>query len=454
MASLPDPAPPVRRPAAPDAAGLAALLQFEGEVRRWLTVPELVYHVANETRRIVGYDQMFVLRQARIGSGFRVIAASSIATVDRNAPLIQAIEKAVGELGRTQGLDRAHDFAAAALVSDAALDEYPFIHWRWQPLLDGEGRAFAGLLAARGETMREADAFRFDRVAETVGHSWRALTRDKPVQRIRGFSGREKRAALIGIGILALFPVQLTALAPVEVVAARPFVVAAPFSGVIDRILVPPNGPVRAGQPVLRFDDTKLRNDLDVAAEKLQVARARVERSTNLAIDVREETREITLMRAEYELAQADHDYARDLLARAQVAAPQAGMALYSDRRDWEGRAVNVGDPILQIVDPKDVEFRIDLPTREQMSLSAGSRVKVWLDAQPLWAVDGRLETVSYQARPTADGILSFAVVARPVGAAPRVGSRGTAKVYGRWVPLIYSLLRRPISSFRQFAGI
>jgi hypothetical protein len=56
MASRPDPAPPVPRPTAPDAAGLAALLQFEGEVRRWPTVPELVYYVANETRRIVGYD--------------------------------------------------------------------------------------------------------------------------------------------------------------------------------------------------------------------------------------------------------------------------------------------------------------------------------------------------------------------------------------------------------------
>lgn len=454
MASRPEPTPPARRPAVADAAGLAALLQFEGEVRRWTTVPELTYYVANEMRSIVGYDQMFILRQARIGEGYRVITASSIATVDRNAPLVQAIEKAVGELVQTQGVNRAHDFEAAALVSDAVLAEYPFTHWRWQPLLDSEGKAFGGLLVARRERVRQAEAFRFERVADTVGHSWRALTRDKPVRRIKRATRREKRAALVAIGVLCLFPVQLTALAPVEVVAARPFVVAAPFSGVIERILVPPNGPVKVGQPVLRFDNTKLRNDLDVAVEKLQVARARIERSTNLAIDVREESREISLMRAEYELAQADHDYARDLLARAEIAAPEAGMALYSDRRDWEGRAVNVGDPILQIVNPKDIEFRIDLPTKEQMSLSQGSQVKVWLDAQPLWAIDARLETVSYQARPTADGILSFAVVARPVADTPRVGSRGTAKVYGRWVPLIYSVLRRPISSFRQFVGV
>lgn len=440
--------------ASPDRSGLAALLQYEGEVRRWPTVPELAYHVANETRRILDYDQMFVLRQSRIGGGFHVMAASSLATVDRNAPLIQAIEKLVDELAKTGDLARAHDFAPAALVADVAFDEYPFAAWRWQPLLDGEDRPFAGLLVARGAAMREADAFRLARVAETVGHSWRALTGGTPVRRIKRFGPKEKRGALVGLAILALFPVQLTVLAPVEVVAARPFVVSAPFSGVIDRILVPPNAAVKAGQPVLRFDDTKLRNDLQVAAEKLEVARARVERSTNVAIDSREDTRDITLMRAEYELARADHAYARDLLARADVVSPGAGMALYSDRRDWEGRAVNVGEPVLQIVDPGDVEFRVDLPTREQMTLPAGGQVRIWLDAQPLWAIDARLETVSYQARPTADGVLSFAVIARPLGGAPRVGSRGTAKLYGRWVPLSYSLLRRPISSLRQFLGL
>lgn len=423
-------------------------------MRRWATVPELIYYVANETRRILDYDQMFVLRQSRLGGGFHVIAASSIATIDRNAPLIQAVEKVVAALSQTEGLTRSRDFAPAAMISDAAFDEYPFLAWRWQPLLGAEGEAFAGLLVARSAEMRQAEAFRLDRVAETVGHSWRALTGGTPVRRIKRFGAKEKRGALVGLAIIALFPVQLTALAPVEVVAERPFVVSAPFSGVIDRILVPPNGPVKAGQPVLRFDDTRLRNDLQVATEKLEVARARVERSTNVAIGSREETRDITLMRAEYELAQADHDYARDLMARAEVVAPGAGMALYSDRRDWEGRAVNVGEPVLQIVDPRNVEFKIDLPTREQMTLAEGGRIKVWLDAQPLWAIDARLETVSYQARPTADGILSFAVIAQPLGDAPRVGSRGTAKLYGRWVPLAYSLLRRPISSLRQFVGI
>lgn len=455
MASLPEPLPPhIHRAVPPDQGSLAALLQFEAEVRRWGTVDELVYHLANETRRIVGYDQMFVLRHARIGDGFRVIAASSLATIDRNAPLIQAIEHNVAALARYSGLDGGTDFGATALHDDAALADYPFQAWRWQPLLDAEGHAFAGMIVARTEPLREGEIVRVDRVSETVGHAWRALTANRPARRIRGLGKREWRGVAILAATIALFPVQLTALAPAEVVSRRPFVVAAPFQGTVDRMPVAPNTLVKAGQVVLSFDDTKVRNELQQTAEKLQVARARVERATSAAFAPGDETHDITIARAELDVAQADYDYARDMLQRSRVTAPRAGLVLYSDRRDWEGRAVNTGDPIMQIVDPRDIEIRVDLPTKEQMELAPGDRVKLWLDAQPLWSIDGLINAVSYQARQTASGVLAFTVTARTIGATPRIGSRGTARVYGRWAPLSYVLLRRPIASARQYIGL
>ncbi len=433
---------------------MAALLQYEAEVRRWASVPELIYHVANATRGIVDYDQLFVFRQARIGDAMHAVAASSLAAIDRNAPLVQAIEATVAALATTAGLADAHDFAAQSLHSDAALDEYPYPAWRWLPLKDAEGRVFAGLLFARQQTMRDGEGVRAARVAETVAHAWCALTAGVPVRRIKRVGVRERRGIAIALAVMALFPVQMSALAPVEVVAARPFVVAAPFAGVIQRIEVAPNAVVTAGQPVLTLDDTKARNELQVAGEKLQVARARVERSTSAAFAPGDETRDITVNRAEQDLAQADYAYAKDVLDRSRIVAPRAGVALYSDRRDWEGRAVATGDPIMQIVDPADVELRIDLPTKEQLALGKGGPVKVWLDAEPLWSIDGRLDTVSYQSRMTPAGVLSFAVIAKPVGARPRIGSRGTAKLYGSWAPLSYALLKRPIASLRQTLGL
>ncbi len=453
MASLPDPVAPVPlvRVEQPDPSSLAALLQFEGDVRRQASVDELLYFITNESRRIVQYDQMFVLREAMVKDGFRVIGASSIALIDRNAPLIQAIE--AGATGRKDD-PLAVQLDAGDWSDDAAISDYPFHHWYWQPITNRSGHIFAGLLLARSAPWRDADCIRVQRISETAGHSWLALTGDKPVRKLPKLTKTKRRLAIAALIIAALFPVRMTALAPVEVVAARPFIVSAPYAGVIARVDVPPNAMVKAGQPVLTFEDIKVRNEMQQATEKLAIAKAKVERATSASFADAEQARDIAALNAEYKLAQSDYAYARDLMGKSQITAPRAGMAIYSDRRDWEGRAVNTGDPILQIADPKAIAYRIDLPTKEQMRLEPGAPVKVWLDAQPLWALNGRIEQASYQARPTADGILAFAVTAKPDGNTPRIGSRGTAKLYGEWVPFAYSLLKRPIASARQFFGI
>lgn len=452
MASLPDPASvkvtPLR-PAAPKVDGLAELLRYEGDVRRQSSVDELVYFVANESRSLIDYDQMFVLRRAMVREGFSVHAASSLSLVDRNAPLIQAIEKAVDAFG-----DAPKTVDASVLSEDGAIADYPFHSWAWVPLAGRDTVAFGGLLLARTAPWTDNETIRLARMAETIGHSWLALTGGKPVRRFIKLDTKTRRWIAAALLIGALFPVQMTALAPVEVVAARPFVVSAPYSGVIAKVDVSPNAMVKAGQAVVTFEDIKVRNEMQQAAEKLSVARAKVERATSAAFGDAEQAREIGPLKAELELAEADYAYARDLMGRSQIKAPKSGMAIYSDRRDWEGRAVNVGDPILQIADPGDIAYRIDLPTKEQMRLEAGAPVKVWLDAQPLWALDGTIETASYLARPTADGVLAFAVTAKPAGGAPRIGSRGTAKLYGQWAPFIYTVLRRPIASARQYFGI
>jgi hypothetical protein len=437
-----------QRAAQPEQASLAALLQYEGDIRRQASVNELVYFIANETRRIVAYDQMFVLRQAALGKGYHVVGASSLAVVDRSAPLIHAIEKVV------TGADAPVDMIATHVSDDPSIADYPFPAWRWQPLTDSAGGVYAGFLLTRDEPMREAEGVRLDRISETISHSWQALTGGRPVRRLPLLGTWSKRALVLALIIGAVFPVRITALAPVEVVPARPFIVSAPYPGVIARIDVAPNAMVAAGQPVLTFEDIKVRNDLQQALQKVQVARARIDRATSASFGKAEEGREIATMKAEYDVALAEYNYARDLMGKAQVVAPVSGMALYSDRRDWEGRAVNTGDPIVQIADPKAVSYRIDLPAKEQMTLEDKGDVTIWLDAQPLTALEGTIEQASYLARPTAEGVLAFAVTAKPKGAPPRIGSRGTAKLYGERVPFIYALFKRPIASLRQFLGV
>lgn len=436
------------------AGALAELLQFEAEIRRPGEVMELLFLLANDTRRVIAYDQLFVMRQARVAGGFEVVAVSSLPTVDRNSPLIQGVERVLSETLREKGANQPQKLRARVDEDDLALQEYPFPVWYWQPFIDKEGQAYGGLLFAREKSFSDADTLRIARVAETADHAWRALTNNAPVRRIRKPTSRERKALLVMLAVLLLFPVRLTALAPVEVVAARPFALNAPINGVISRVLVVPNAPVKQGQELVAFDDLKLENEVALARERVAIASARAERANSEAFDDQTQAREMSIARSELELALADLAYAEEMAARGSLVAPRDGMAIFSDRRDLEGRAVQIGDPIMQIADPSDVVFRVDLPAKEQLSLQPGGPVEVYLDSSPLWAIDARLETASYQARMTPEGVMAFALTARSQPDAARIGSRGTAKVSGRWVPLFYSVLRRPIASLRQTLGL
>jgi len=435
-----------RAPAREGGELLAQLLTWEAAARRAASVPELHYLVANDTCHLVDHAQLFVIKRSMTHHGWRIVAASSLVSIDHNAPLIRAIQAAIPGDG---------DMQVLSAPPDPALEDYPFEHWLWVPGQDRAAHVFCGLLFARSRPFATHEQLRAQRITDTMVHAWLALTGNRPVRRLPTLKKSHQMLLLAACVGALLFPVHLSVLAPVEVVAAQPVILTAPFSGIVTSITVAPNEKVVAGQVVVRFDDVKLRNEASLAAEKLQVAQARLNEVSSASFADATEGRGISIARADRDLAQAEHAYTTDMLARAQLTAPRAGVAVYSDRREWEGRAVQVGQPIMEIADPGRVRYRIDLPAREQMDLNPGSTITVWLDSQPLSSLSATLVDVSFLARPTPEGNLAFAIDATPVpGATPRLGARGIARVRGHLAPLGYVLLRRPIASLRQTIGL
>jgi hypothetical protein len=68
------------------------------------------------------------------------------------------------------------------------------------------------------------------------------------------------------------------------------------------------------------------------------------------------------------------------------------------------------------------------------------------------------LRYVAHDAVPRPDGSYAYRVRARlalPSDRAElRVGLKGTAKLSGPWVPLVYWMLRRPLAVIRQHVGL
>lgn len=431
---------PAEGAASPEANPALRLLQHEAEIRRQGTETELLFHLVNTVQHLVAHDQAMVLRRHATTGQLNVEVVSGLPMIDRSAPLIQEIEA------------RFHRFDQEGLLAQAHLAP-PTL---WLPLKDREGRVNAGVAFSRATPFSQGEVTLLARLADTYAHAWAALRIPS-----RGFTRGvlvNRKRVMIAAGLLvavACIPVRLSVMAPVEVIAADPFVVTSPIAGVVRSILVDPNTPVSAGQVLVQFEDLQPRNEMALAQQKLAVAQARDAKVAAASFKDATAAHDMATAQAELELARVSYNYALEVLQRTQVATPTAGVVVYTDKRDWEGRPVMVGEEILQVADPTKIAYRVDLPTGNSIPLEAGTDVKVYLDSSPLGGLQAKLQSISYTPRTqTGSAGTTYTVLAQATdGETPRIGSRGTAQLYGGHVPLIVQVLRRPIAATRQFIG-
>ncbi len=434
-------------------------ITLEKRARNAESALALQYVIANDSRDIVNYRQAFVLAH-RGRSKYTMVAISSLPLIDRNAPLVRWIETTARRLARDVDATQHHEFMASA-YSDSNSKEaqtYPFSHLLWVPLINPARDELVGAMLLARETLWPRDEVVLARsLADVYGHAWSMfITRRaglwRKLARRRVFAGIAALAALVGF-----LPVSLTTLAPVEVVAADPAIVSAPSDGVIDKVLLPPNNPVRKGDVLFRYVDTERRNEFELAERNLLVATSKYRKFVQGAFADPDAKREIAQARAEVELSAARRDYAADLLKRIEVRAQKNGLLIYSEAEEWDGRPVATGERVMQIADPAQVEFRIELAVEDAITIDQGSRVKVFLDIDPLAPIEAVLTSANYQATKTAQDTLAFPVVAnlkQADGDIPRIGLRGVAQIHGEKTSLYFFLFRRPLSAIRQFIGL
>lgn len=462
------PLPGPRRPMNPvtDAEGGAlALLKLEAEIRAVGSERDLGHLIANETPRFTRARQVLVVSLPRKGE-VRVVAVTSHPAVDRESPFIQAMERIVAaHLGRgAAGGGGIQDIAQELLAKhgDTALASYPFRYLLWVPLARSAADPPArGMVLAREIPWSEADGRIAGHLAGAYAFAWQVVD-GSGRQALAHRLGRalNRRRVALGCAVLALsagaIPVPMTALAPLEIGPRAPFVVAAPLDGVIDDVLVEPNARVRRGDALLRLVDTALRNRRDVAEREVQVAEARLKKFRQLAFDDPRGRHELAISAAELEARTAERDSAAELLSRAIVRATRDGVALFADRRDLVGRPAAVGERLMDIADPDEIELRADLSIGDAIVLGEGARVRGYLDADPFRPIEARIKRFDFQARATPSGALAYRIVAEiepGPGPRPRLGARGTAQIHSNPVPLAFYLFRRPLAALRQWVG-
>lgn len=452
---------PPQPPTDDSKAHMAALhlLTLEAEIRRQPSRQDVLFHLVNAVQDMVPYGQAMAWRRTHKGGKFQLKMVSGIPVADRHTPLAEALQGVLSEHDKAGFLKSQVAFELRAPVGAAAvrspLADFALSHALWIPLRDYDGAVNTGALLLRDTPFSPREQTLMQRLGETYAHSLRVFGRQR---RLIDRLPLNRRALGIGVAIVvaaAFIPVRLSVMAPVEVIADQPYILTAPINGVIRNILVAPNTQVTANQALVQFEDIQPRNEMVLAQQQLAVAQAKDSRTSAAAFNDAEAAHELAIAAAEHDLARVNYEYTLEVLQRTLIHTPSAGLAVYSDRRDWEGRSVQVGEEIMQVADPQRIAYRIDLSTGNAIELKPGNPVGIYLESSPLGGIDADLKSVSYTPKTTGGNLTSYTAIAMPASdERPRIGSRGTARVYGEYAPLAIQLLRRPIAAVRQFLGV
>ena len=223
----------------------------------------------------------------------------------------------------------------------------------------------------------------------------------------------------------------------------------------VKRIVVNNNDDVKAKDLLVLLEDVDLINNFNLARQSLQIAEKELLRSRQFSFSNNEEKARLAELVAQVDLKKAEVASNSDRLNNSKIYTDRNGIAIVDKKNEWQGRPVSVGEKILTIADPKNVEFLVWLPVKDSLIIREQSEVKVFLDINPIKPLKGKLLRASYQPSLSPEEVLSYRVGVSYEGEEPpRIGLRGTAKLYGSRVTLFYYLFRKPITFVRQLVGV
>ncbi|RQP23192.1 efflux RND transporter periplasmic adaptor subunit [Piscinibacter terrae] len=434
---------------------LLGLLQLQRRAREAATPEALGFVMVNETLQLARYRQAVWWSTAGLG---RVAAVSGLPQPDPNAPYVQWMASLCRHLTGAQ--PEAGEVDGAALPDGVRADwaEWLPAHALWLPLRRDAHAPDGALLLARDEAWAPHDLALLRELSHAYGHALHALQpqrtwRERLLGALR--AGKTRRRLLIVALLACVCPVRLSVLAQAEVVPQDPFIVRSPLDGVIDRFDVRPNQPVKPGTPLFSLDTTALRARMELARKAVDTAQEEYRQSAQSAVTSDKSRAEIALRRGKLQEKAVEMDYTAEQLDRVQVKADRAGIAVFADSGDWVGKAVTLGERVLQVADPMKVELVAWLPAADLLPVAPGDTLTLYPQGSPLQSFDATVLSVAYRAEVTRDGFVAYRVKAsftagQPV---PRIGQQGTARLHGAWAPLAYVALRRPLAVMRQWLG-
>ena len=426
------------------------LWALAAKARQAATNRELGFLWANETVALAPYRQ-----GALWLDGEGLWGLSGLVQVDANVPYALWLKQVFKYL-RAQYPTGVVAFTAVDLPTELANEwkEWWPAHALYIAPAPKHGQGFAGVLA-RDDAWAESEQQTLQEWTGIWHHAFAALHRPKRQWLATLWPQASAWWALAALAAVLLWPVRQTVMAPGELVPANPIVIRSPLDGIIDTFHVQPNQQVEAQQPLFSFDEIVIQSRLAVAQQAWNTAQTDYRQTSQMALTDPKAKAQLGLLIGKIDEREAEIAFLQEQLDRARVLAPQAGVVLIDDPVELLGRPVTTGERILRIATLQDIEVEVWVPLADAVALKTGSPVVLYLSSSPLSPVDAEVRYVAFEAIMRPEGQFAYRVRAKltePTG--HRVGLKGSAKVYGGWVPMAYWVMRRPLATARAYLGL
>ena len=436
---------------------LGLLLQLQKRAQM-ASPAELPFVLVNETRGLVAYRQAVLWHYGGKGV-WTVGAVSGLAAPEQGAPFVLWLQDLAKTLERqnqhTQtGPLRVDMFLAAQAAN---WNEWLPPNGFWLPLVQAS-KLVGALALFRDQPFATAEQELLEHLGGCYGLCLPHKSTQTPLAALRGFVRSPRKRLWLFLLVFALLwlPVRQSVLAPAEVIAVQPVHIRAGLDGVIQQIFVEPNQAVRVGTPLAALEDDQLQTRLLVAQKSMEIATAELQQHQQLSLaDPRSKIR-LPMLQGRVEQLAAELALVRSQLERVVIVSPAEGIALIDNPDMWLGRPVSLGQKIMELAKPDAVQLEISLPMGESLPLKLGDSLVFFPNIAPHAPLEAQLRYVGYQASEHPATGLAFTLRAAflPDQPLPRLGLRGTAKLYGARSPLVALILRKPLLQVRQWLGL
>ncbi len=427
---------------------LQAIASLESQLRQFDSQKALAFFIVNDIKPVFNFKQCLLYRKR--GTHFEVLNASSISHVNREAHLIQFIEKKL-----LPALSKQYQNSPVLLQSKSLSDYYddeeevkPNALY-YAPMSDFEGEHHYGLLFFLHVPWHETLCQTYQTFHQAIAHAWYALLYQRKKRQHRHHF--KWRYLLIFLIALMFLPIKQTVLAPGEISIKDPLIVAPSIDGAVKDILVSPNQHVKKGQVLVTLDSIAYQSHVEQAQKELQLQQERLRRAHQHAYLSDKSKAQILLIHQEIAKAKNTLRYAKSLLARTKIRAMSDGIVVFSDKAQWLGKPVRIGERIMWLAKPNEKQLSIYIPIDDLIPTDKAAQVVFYPHPTPLNAIDGKIRYISRVPQNENDLLSYYAIADLKGNTAVHIGVKGTVKIYGETVFLGYYLYRRPLSFIRRY---